>query len=471
MSDVIVVGAGPAGMTVAHTLLQAAPGRTVTILEADHRPGGQIVTEVRDGYTFEHGATALVGGHPETWQLLTSLGLRERVEPAATAARTTRIWHRGRLHPVPSSVPAALRTTLLTPRAKLRVLTEPLLGRSGPRPGESLHDLVARRFGPEPAEVLLGALVQGITAGDPRHIGPGDLMPGLADLDRDAGDGSLLLHALRRQRARQVPADAGPTGPVTLHGGGLEVLVQALATRLGDRLRCGQEVHAITPGDRRRYRLTTASGTVVEADTVVVAIPAHRAAQLLADLAPATAQALGTIEYADLRVLGLGIPRSAFTCVPPGLGFLSPPGQGLNLIGATVSSNAFEEQAPPGHLLVRVFTGGVFAPRLVEMPTQDAVRLVTADLRRVLGLHADPTFVRDAVWRKAIPQYSPSHGVTVERARAGLSGLPGVHLIGNSYRGPGIAATIRDATGLGLALADEQPVPHPALRSGQTQGV
>ena len=52
---VVVIGAGPAGLTAAYDLVQA--GRPVLVVEADDVVGGISRTVVRDGWRFD------IGGH------------------------------------------------------------------------------------------------------------------------------------------------------------------------------------------------------------------------------------------------------------------------------------------------------------------------------------------------------------------------------------------------------------------------
>jgi oxygen-dependent protoporphyrinogen oxidase len=151
----------------------------------------------------------------------------------------------------------------------------------------------------------------------------------------------------------------------------------------------------------------------------------------------------------------LGLPRAPLR-VPQGFGFLSPPGEGLDIIGATVSSNAFEEQAPPGKILIMAFAGGVFAPGMVDLPSDEAVTVVDRNLRRAFGARGGPEFVRDVVWRRAIPQYQRHHVATVRRIERLAGEVGGLHLAGNSYRGVGLEDTIRDAERLGRVLIDTE---------------
>ncbi len=60
--DVAVVGAGPAGLTAAGLL--ARSGRSVVVLEAHDKPGGTAGWYEAKGFTFDAGATTLVGFDP-----------------------------------------------------------------------------------------------------------------------------------------------------------------------------------------------------------------------------------------------------------------------------------------------------------------------------------------------------------------------------------------------------------------------
>src|SRR5437868_12022588 len=55
--SVVVIGAGPAGLTAAYQLMKAGHARAVTILEADDTVGGISRTVERDGWRFD------IGGH------------------------------------------------------------------------------------------------------------------------------------------------------------------------------------------------------------------------------------------------------------------------------------------------------------------------------------------------------------------------------------------------------------------------
>ncbi|HJV08169.1 MAG TPA: FAD-dependent oxidoreductase, partial [Acidimicrobiales bacterium] len=83
-ADVVVVGAGLAGLTAASTL--HAAGRTVRVLEARAAVGGRIKTLTEDGLCLDLGATWHWSNQTEIRSLAGELGLE--VVPQFRTGRT-----------------------------------------------------------------------------------------------------------------------------------------------------------------------------------------------------------------------------------------------------------------------------------------------------------------------------------------------------------------------------------------------
>src|SRR5271155_3014401 len=72
-NDVVIVGAGMAGLTAARALAKA--GVRVLVLEAQERIGGRILTQHVGGEAIELGAEFIHGRPPELWALIDEAGL------------------------------------------------------------------------------------------------------------------------------------------------------------------------------------------------------------------------------------------------------------------------------------------------------------------------------------------------------------------------------------------------------------
>src|SRR5271168_4818746 len=72
-ADVLVIGAGMAGLTAARTLAEA--GLRVLVLESQNRVGGRILTERVGDQVIELGAEFVHGRPPELLALIEEAGL------------------------------------------------------------------------------------------------------------------------------------------------------------------------------------------------------------------------------------------------------------------------------------------------------------------------------------------------------------------------------------------------------------
>ena len=94
---VVVVGAGIAGLVAAWELSRHS-GIDVTVLEAERRPGGVIVTEQVDGFIVEGGPDGFLAGEPELPELAHELGIGDHV--VSQRVRGTAVWTGKALEPI-----------------------------------------------------------------------------------------------------------------------------------------------------------------------------------------------------------------------------------------------------------------------------------------------------------------------------------------------------------------------------------
>ena len=463
---VAIVGGGIAGLSVAHAIRAEAPRAEVIVLERGERPGGNIRTDVVDGYVCEAGPDGFLDNAPSTLAFVEAMGLTLRLVRSRDAARRRFIFRRGRLHEVPTSPWAFAATPLLSPLGKLRVLGEPLAARA-PRHDESILAFAERHIGREAAEVLVGSMVSGVFAGDASQLSLRSAFPKMHEMDARYGSLFRALIAKRRER-RQRNGVGAPAGRLTSFAGGMQDLVCAAAARLDGALRTGVRVSALQarggsdgrPGPRlvgaRAFSLACGS-RLLEADAVVLAGPAYESAALLRECSPAAAELLGAVHTAPLAVVCLGYDEAALTAdrgALDGFGFLVPRGEGPRLLGALWETSIYPGRAPDGKALLRVMIGGATDIGAVDLADTELITIVRADLERTMGLRIEPEMVHLIRHWRGIPQYTIGHQARLDRIEAALAAHPGLFLAGNSYRGVSINACIEDAPRVARRVAD-----------------
>jgi protoporphyrinogen/coproporphyrinogen III oxidase len=442
-SRVAVVGAGIAGLTAAHDL--ASGGEVdVVVLEADPRFGGKLRTEPFADVLLDTAPDAFLARRPEALDLCRELGLDATlVSPAESAAY---VWSRGRLRRVPAGVVlgvptdfrALARSGILSPLGVARAALEPWLPGSPLRSDEPVGRLVRRRFGRETAARLVDPLLGGINAGDTDQLSADAVAPQIASAARRSRS---LTRALRG-----VPPPEDPTAPVFLTlPGGLEGLVDALVRSVrgrGGELRSSEPVSAIERGADGRWRLSARSGPV-EADGVVLAVPAYAAAPLLEPLAPDVAATLAAVAHSSVTLVTFAYPDSAVDRPLDASGLLVPRPEGLLMTACSWASSKWRHHARPGRFLLRVSAGRAGDDRAAVLDDDDVVDRLRRELALTMGVRGEPLAVRVHRWPRAFPQYAPGHlermGQTLEELAAAT---PSLTLAGAVLGGVGIPACI-----------------------------
>lgn len=215
--------------------------------------------------------------------------------------------------------------------------------------------------------------------------------------------------------------------------GGMAELVEALAGRIGALLRTGMGVAGLAPS-RTGYRLSVTGGSVVEAEGVVVALPAPAAARLLLGTGVPGAPALGEVPYRPSLTVSLAYERRQVAGPLEGTGFVVRPGTSDALFACSFASSKFPNRAPAGHVLLRAF---------LARDDRDPAGLAHRSLAPILAISGEPLWGRVFYWPRGLPQYPPGHAARVAKARERLAALPPLALAGAGFDGPGVSACVR----------------------------
>lgn len=447
---VAVVGAGIAGLAAALDIVEGLPRAVVTVLDGADRPGGALRLAEVAGDLVDVGAEAMLATRPEATDLARRVGASATiVAPATTAAS---VWSRGVLHPLPRGtvmgVPSdpGLARGLLADDEVARAREERawpggLLGTD-----VSVGDYVGTRLGRAVVDRLVEPLLGGVYAGHADRLSLRATVPALW---QKAVRGASLLG--------DPPAGvSGPTGAARppfmgLRGGvgRLPALVVADVERRGGKVRTGAVVRGLerTPSGWRLVMGSAAAPEALEADAVVLCVPAAPAARLLAPHAPAAARVLAGVRTASSAVVSLAVERVGLGALP-GSGFLVPPVERWAVKGATFSGSkwAWVGSLSSGVVHLRASIGRAGEEAVLQRDDGDLVATVVREVGEALGRSMPP--VVDAHvrrWGGGLPQYAVGHVEAVAAARADVAGAPGLAVAGAVYDGVGVPAVVGSA--------------------------
>ena len=458
MPQVVIIGGGISGLSAAYFLEQRArlAGLTLSIqlLEQQERLGGVILTERASGFLLEGGPDSFLSVKPAAIELCRELGLSENLIASNDHQRKTYIWHTGKLKQLPDGmmfvVPAKVwpifRSDLLSLSGKLRLAMSPLLAPSGGNPADlSVKEFISSRLGRQVLERLAEPLLAAVYGADVDCLSARAALPQLLALEEKYGSLWRGIQQARRSMPAQQKTQPEASLFVTLRNG-LGELTSTLESRLVQtQVSFGKQVSALSRTPQGNY-LIGWSGGQTEADAVVVATPAHCAADFLRELHPALANKLAQIVYHSSLIVALGYSQSTFQRKLDGFGFLVPRSEGKQLIACSWISTKFPFRSGPDHVLLRCFLGGARNRSLLEKADSEILATTLNELQEIMGVRAEPRLARIYRWERCMPQYGVGHPARLEEITSLLAAQPGLFLSGNGYKGVGIPDCIQSSS-------------------------
>jgi protoporphyrinogen/coproporphyrinogen III oxidase len=458
---VVIVGAGISGLAAAHALQARAASSgvplTCTLIEAEDRCGGKILTHRIDDFVIEAGPDSFLSQKPWALDLCRALGLSEQLINTNETPEKAFVYSRGRLRPLPDGlvvvVPAKLgpflRSGLLSWAGIARMGLDFVISKGPAAQDESLAAFFRRRFGAEAFERLIEPLMAGIYAGDADDMSIRATFPRFVEFEQKHGS---LLRGMLASKSLNGGGRPRRTTFVTLKGG-LSTLVDALLPRIttsGVKVLYGQRVAAIRARSMRSvsspYELLLESGSSVPADAVVLATPAFASAALVRGLSPEASALLAAIPYASTATVSLAYHTTELGPLVRGFGFVVPRVEHRDLLAATWTSLKWSHRGPASHTLVRCYVGGVGREAIALADDISMIRRVRDELYAIAGITHEPVYAEVNRWERGMPQYQVGHLQRLDKIQGQLQSYRGLYLTGSAYRGIGIPDCIRDGT-------------------------
>src|SRR5580693_9448456 len=455
---VVVVGAGIAGLAAAFFLRDEAV--RVTVLEGSPRLGGKLSASDVAGVAMDEGAEALLARRPEGIELITAVGLGNDLVPAGVTSSA--IYTRGALRPlprrqfmgVPADVDELAATGAVSAEGIARARHEAVPA-AGPGGDVSVTEYIGSRVGREIVDRLVDPLLGGVYAGRSEDLSfTATLAPLAAAAQGHATLTGAAASLLPPAGAAGQPAGAAakPAPVFVSLTTGIGALPEAVAKASGADVRTNAMVRALER-TATGWRLTVGSAAgpeYLDADAVILAIPAAPAARLLKDSAGEAAARLAEIPYASMAIVTLAFRAEAlFQQQSPAQqrsGYLVPAVDGRAVKAVTFSTLKWPHLAAqaPVHV-VRCSVGRSGDVAVLQRDDEDLAALAAAELAGAIGITATPVARRVTRWGGGLPQYNVGHLDRVAAIRAAVAGSPGLAVAGAAYDGVGIPACVATA--------------------------
>ncbi len=450
MTRVAIIGGGISGLAAAFTLEEhrSAGDMEYVVYESSPRSGGVLCTEQIQGFLIEAGPDSFLSEKPWAVDLCRELGIGDQLIGSNDVDRKTYILVRRRLVSMPDGlmfmVPTKILSTGFSPlfswSTKLRMALELFHPPRVVDEDESVASFVDRHYGAEMVTRVADPLLSGVYGGEGGNLSVRAVLPRFAEMERTHGSLGRAMLAARRKMSHAANKTLPPL--FTSLKNGMQQLVEVLVSKLNRAsLLTSTPVQSI---EREEGEWRVNAGLKSNSfDSVIVALPAPAAAQILSLCSSELSAELASIGYSSSVTVGLGYDREVRKSLPPGFGFLVPRAEGKRLLATTFVHNKFPYRVPEGRALLRCFVAGPNAENIWQVSDDGIVALVRDELHQILGVQATPLFARVNKWKSAMAQYGVGHLERLDRIAGLLRQMPGLGLAGNAYHGIGVPDCIR----------------------------
>lgn len=440
-TEIIIVGAGLTGLTLAYYLQKA--GKKTIVLEKNNRTGGAIKTHKKNGFVFESGPNTGSLASVEMAELFEDLEGKCELETANPVSKNRWIWKNNAWHNLPSGLFSGISTPLFTFSDKLRILGEPFR-KKGTNPQESIGDMVIRRMGKSFLDYAVNPFVGGIYAGDPLLLNTKYAFPKLYDLEQDYG--SFIRGAIKKSRQTKTEREKKATKEVFSAKNGMQNLTDALTSEIKSEsiYLNAKGITVSIMGKNFEVKFIQNNETIkIIAEKVISTVSAYELPNMLPFVDNRLMQNISNLKYSKVTQALVayknwkGKPLNAF-------GGLVPAKENRKILGILLPASCFSQRTSEKGTILSVFMGGAAQPDIINKTDDEIKEIVLKEIQETLQCSQSPDLFEIFRYPNAIAQYEAN---TQQRYEA-------IETIENTYKGLFLAGNIKD--GIGMAHRTKQ---------------
>jgi len=441
---VTILGAGISGLATAYWLQK--DGYDVYVIEQKGEAGGTMETFFQEKFLIDYGPNSGLETTPLIRKLADEIGIADEMIYANESSNKRYILKHDELHPLPTSPRAFLKTKLFSTKAKFRVIAEPFIGKSNDGYYQSIAQFVKRRLGQEFLDYAIDPFVSGVFAGDPEKLSVKSAFPKLYRLEEIYGGlvkGMIKGARERKKRAEQSKQNA----KMFSFKSGMQSFPKAIEQKMNNKIYFNCSVTNVKRND---------FGWIIEyqkdnntfdmnSDIVISTLPVDFAATVFYNLDKEFQKHSSEIYYPPVMVLYLGFKKKDIGQTLDGFGFLIPSKEKRSFLGAIWSSIIFPNRCDENMAAFTLFIGGARAPHLFEIEKEKLFNQVLHEFKSIMKIIADPIFIKERFWTKAIPQYNIGYIEHEDYFDKFEKNNPGIFISGNFRGGISVGDCVKNS--------------------------
>ena len=216
---------------------------------------------------------------------------------------------------------------------------------------------------------------------------------------------------------------------------GLETLVETLEQQLTpNSILKGVKVENIEKLPDNTLQINVNNIAPIHADAVIMTTPFNTAKMIFKDYG--VMQNLPNMNYATIATVTMAFKQGQISKYKDALNFFVSRNSDLAITSCTWNNRKWDNVAPEGYDLLRVYIGRVGDESIVELSDSEIEKIVIQDLQKAIDLQSKPLFTVVARWKQSMPQYTVGHEKRLAELKQQFEEqFPQVQLIGSSYEG------------------------------------